>query len=228
MTAKRRTRLALGLATTALLVLAGLAIDTSKAPGSHVRSGPIRLAQGLGTPPESYVRGALLYRQARKQATLGAAVQAPLVGPLAPVAVRSGEGRFLAYNTWTDLRTLDPDVSLSKQGISAGEPVGTPWVRVYDETLGRDVLLERGAYSPAWRGDGAIAYARGLIDAFRPGRPYLTQVVVRASLQAPSVAWTDVPARYIVYGWAGARLLVYRVGDDEQIETLVLDGPGRL
>jgi len=216
------------LAATVVLILAGLVLDANKAPGGHLRSGPIRLAQGLGAPPESYVRGASLYRQGRQRVTLGAAVQAPLVGPLAPVAVRSGESRLLAYNTWDDLRTLDPDLSLSKQGIAPGEPVGTPSVRVYDETLGRDIVLERGAYSPAWRGDGAIAYARGLSDAFRPGRPYLTQVVVRASLRAPSVAWTDVPAHYVVYGWAGARLLVYRVGDDEQIETLVLDGPGRL
>lgn len=224
----RSIRLAFGLVTTTALVLLGLSLDAGKAPGGHLRSGPIRLAQGLGTPPESYVRGTSLYGQGRKHATLDAAVRAPLIGALAPVAVPSGEGRFLAYNTWIDLRTLDPELSLSRQGIAAGEPVGTPLVRVYDERLGRDAVLERGAYSPAWRGDGAIAYARGLSDAFRPGRPYLTQVVVRASLQAPPVAWTDVPARYVVYAWAGARLLVYRVGDDEQIETLVLDGPGRL
>jgi hypothetical protein len=225
---RRSLRLAFGLITTTALILLGLSLDAGKAPGGHLRSGPIRLAQGLGAPPEPYVRGASLYRQGRARATLDAAVQAPLIGSLAPVAVRSGEGRFLAYNTWADVRTLDPDLSLSKQGIAPGEPVGTPSVRVYDETLGRDFVLERGAYSPAWRGDGAIAYARGLSDAFRPGRPYLTPVVVRASLRAPSVAWTEVPAHYIVYGWAGARLLVYRVGDDEQIETLVLDGPGRL
>jgi hypothetical protein len=218
----------LGLAATAALVAGGLALDAGKAPGGHLRSGPIHIAQGPLQPTAPYVRGSSFYRPGSASASLGDRVQAPLIGSLAPVAVRSASSRLLAYNSWTDLRALDPDLSLSKQGVAPGDPVGTPSLRVFDEGNGRDRLLERGAYSPAWRPDGAIAYARGLTDAFRPGRPYLAQVVVRPSLQAPAEAWTSEPGRYVVYGWAGSRLLVYRLGDNEQIETLVLDGPGRV
>jgi hypothetical protein len=135
---------------------------------------------------------------------------------------------LLVYNSWKETRPLDPDLSLSKQGIEPGEPVGTPSLRVFDESTRRDLLLEQGAYSVGLRSDGAIAYARALVPSFRPGVPYLAQVVVRASLGRPASAWTDEAAHYVVYGWAGDRLLVYRLGDDEQIETLVLDGPGRM
>jgi hypothetical protein len=142
------------------------------------------------------------------------------------VAVRGGD--LVAYNSWADARPLESDPSLSRQGVRPGEPVGTPSVRVYDHASGRDSLVERGSYSPAWRDDGALAYARGVTPAFRPGEPYLTDVVVRASVHGPAVVWSAAPARYVVYGWAGDHLLVYRLGDDESVETLVFDGPGRM
>src|SRR5207237_3602019 len=57
--------------------------------------------------------------------------------------------------------------------------------------------------------------------------PYLSEVVVRSSPRAAGVVWSAVPAHYVVYGWAGGHLIVYRVGEDEEIDTLALDGPGR-
>ena len=41
---------------------------------------------------------------------------------------------------------------------------------------------------------------------------------------AKNVAWTAEPAHYVVYSWAGDRLLFYRVGLGEKLELLVADG----
>jgi hypothetical protein len=226
MSLRRHLRLGIGLAATAALVTLAIALSATPAPAHRLRSGPMRIVRG-GAAPSEYVRGST-FVHAGKGRQLAAPVQAPLVGPLAPVAVRSADSRLLAYNTWSEPRPLDTDTSLSRQGVQPGEPVGTPSVRVYDERDGRDSLVERGTYSPAWRADGALAYARGVVAAFRPGEPYLTDVVVRASVSATPVKWSVEPARYVVDGWAGDRLIVYRVGEDEEIDTLVLDGPGRV
>lgn len=228
MTTKKRFPLALGVLATLGLLFAGLALDASRAPGGHLRSGPVRIAKGVERPKHAYVQGASLFSPGKAKKDLAARVQAPLVGPLAPVAVPSPDGQIVAYNSWAETRPLDPGLSLSKQGVQPGEPVGTPSVRLYDEATGRDSLVERGSYSPAWRSDGALAYARALSPAFRPGEPYQTEVVVRGATGKHEVTWTTTPARYVVYGWAGEHLVVYRLGDDEQVETLVLDGPGRV
>ena len=228
MARKPSLRIAVGLAATVTLIGAGLALDPGSAPSGRPRSGPMRLVRGAGRPPGSYVRGSSLYRPGQPPAMLRDRVRAPLVGPLAPVAVRSADGRLLAYNTWAEPRALDTGLSLSRQGVGPGEPVGTPSLRVYDESTGRDFLLERGSYSAAWRRDGAVAYVRGLSPAFKPGQRYLSEVVVRPSLQAAGAVWSAVPAHYVVYGWAGEHLIVYRVGEDEEIDTLALDGPGRV
>lgn len=227
MTAKQ-LRLGLGVAIVASLLVVSLALATSSAPGHRLRSGPMRLVRGSVEPRDGYVRASTLVRPGKGRAALTAAVSAPLVGPLAPAAVASDDGRYVAYNTWLETRPVDSGLSFSRQGIQPGDPVGTPSVRVVDTRASRDMLVDRGAYSPAWRADGALAYARGVDDAFRPSRPYLTDVAVRRSLDARPVAWTNTPDRYVVYAWARDRLLVYRLGDDEQIETLVLDAPGQM
>jgi hypothetical protein len=197
------------------------------AHGAVPRTGPLSVRAGLENPPGAVVRGDGLFTGRGVRRQLGAAVSGAMMGPLSPVAVRSSDGRHVAYNTWQELKTVDNDQSFSQQAIIDGTALGTPSLRVHDDT-GKDFLLARGAYSAAWRHDGAIAFVRGSDPDFRAGRSYTGQVVVRSDIHGRDAAWTSEPAHYVVYAWAGDRLLFYRVGLGEKLELLVADGPGRI
>ena len=204
-----------------------LALFGFGANGANPETGPLVVRAGLTQVPGRFVRGDGLYDGKGGQAALGAPVSGALMGPLSPVAVPSPDGRSVAYNTWQELRSVDNQRSFSKQGISTGDALGTPSLRVHDQA-GHDLLLERGAYSLAWRGDGAIAYVKGLDADFRANEPYSGQVVVRSGIHGRALAWTTEPARYVVYAWAGSRLLFYRLYEGETLQLLVADGPGRI
>ena len=197
------------------------------AHGAVPRTGPLSVRVGLKNPPTAFVRGDGLFTEKAGRSQLGAAVSGAMIGPLSPVAVRSSDGRLVAYNTWHELRKVDSEQSFSKQAIADGEALGTPSLRVHDDS-GKDVVLAQGAYSAAWRQDGSIAFVKGVDHDFRAGRPYLGQVVVRDGIHGRDVAWTTEPAHYVVYAWAGDRLLLYRVGLGEKLELLVAEGPGML
>jgi hypothetical protein len=197
------------------------------AHGAVPRTGPLSVHAGLEKPPGAFVRGDGLFTENGVRSKLGASVSGAMIGPLSPVAVRSSDGKLVAYNTWQELRTVDSDQSFSRQGIAEGDALGTPSLRVHGD-VGKDFLLARGAYSAAWRQDGAIAFVKGLDPTFRAGRTYTGQVVVRRGIHGPDVAWTSEPAHYVVYSWAGDRLLFYRIGMGENSELLVADGPGEI
>jgi len=150
-------------------------------------------------PPAVYTVGrALLGLPGHDRVTLAAAPVTPLAGWLTPVAIPSPDGRFVAYNAWRELREDDPALSWEDQGISAGDPLARPSIRLHDLQTGTDSAYVVGAFSLAWRGDGAIAYFKG--------------------------AKTD---RYVIAGWAGLSLIVYRVRAGEALDVLAFDGPGR-
>jgi hypothetical protein len=197
------------------------------AHGASPRTGPLVVRARIGQAPGRFVRGDGLYDGKGGRTTLGAAVSGALIGPLSPVAVASPDGRYVAYNTWQELRSVDNERSFSKQGISTGDALGTPSLRVQDGA-GHDFLLDRGAYSLAWGSDGAIAYVKGLDADFRANQLYTGQVVVQRGIHGRAVAWTTAPARYVVYAWAGNRLLFYRLYEGETLQLLVADGPGRI
>lgn len=147
------------------------------------------------------------------------------MGWLAPVGVSSPDGRFVAYSAWTDLVTIQPQKSWSEQGIRPGDPVGTPSIRLVDRRTGEDSLFETGAFSFAWRSDGAVAYFEGDMEHFRVDQAYPGTIRVRDSLQAAPVAWTSEHAQYVVIAWAGNSLLAYRQSEGEWLDLLALDGP---
>jgi hypothetical protein len=149
------------------------------------------------------------------------------MGPLSPVAARSADGKLVAYNTWDELRPVDSDRSFSQQGIADDEALGIPSLRIHDDA-GRDFLLARGAYSAAWRDDGAVAFVKAVDPRFRAGRTYEGHIVVHKGVHGPETVWTDQPAHYVVYAWAGERLLFYRVGFGEKLELFVADRPGEV
>jgi hypothetical protein len=159
--------------------------------------------------------------------TLAAAPVTPLAGWLTPVAVPSPDGRFVAYNAWRELREDDPALSWEDQGISAGDPLARPSIRVHDLQTGTDSAYVVGAFSLAWRGDGAIAYFKGANRDYRAGVRYVGDVFVRDSVNGPPRRWTEQTDRYVVAGWAGPSLLVYRVRAGEALDVLALDGPGK-
>ncbi|HEX6490448.1 MAG TPA: hypothetical protein VF002_03615 [Gaiellaceae bacterium] len=211
----------------AVVAASALALFGLGARGALPRTGTLVVRAGLLQTPGRFVRGEALYDGRGGQAALGGAVSGALMGPLSPVAVGSPDGRYVAYNTWRELRPIDNELSFAKQGISTGDALGTPSLRVHDEA-GHDFLLQRGAYSLAWRGDGALAYVQGLEADFRANEPYAGQLVVRPGLHGRAAAWTTESGRYVVYAWAGSHLLFYRLGEGETLQLLVADGPGRI
>jgi hypothetical protein len=216
-----------GVAAAALAALAGSVAFTIfglGASGAVPQTGPVAVRTGPQSPPGRFVRGDGLYNGRSKREQLSASVSGALMGALSPVAVSSPDASDVVYNTWHELRPVDTERSFSKQGIADGEALAVPSLRVHDAT-GKDFLLEEGAYSAAWRSDGAIAFVKGTDASFRAGHTYTGQVVVRRGVHGRAVAWTTDPARYVVYAWAGNRLLFYRVGLGERLELLVADGP---
>jgi hypothetical protein len=202
-------------------------LGTFGAHGAVPKTGPLSVHAGLKNPPRSFVRGNALFTAKGSRSQLEATVSGAMMGPLSPVAVRSSDGKLVAYNTWAPARPVDEDPSFSKQGIVDGDILGTPSLRVHDDA-GKDVVLARGAYSAAWRSDGAIAFVKGVDPNFRAGHSYSGQVVVQPDIHGRGVAWTNDPAHYVVFAWAGDRLLFYRVGLGERLELLVAEGPDRI
>jgi len=143
--------------------------------------------------------------------------------------VQSPDGRYVVYNSWTEVKQLDHSQSLVEQGIDFGDPVATPSLRLLDLETGEDRLFEQGAHTIAWRRDGTIAYMKGDESFKRLNVPYTGQVVVRSSLDAPAEVWTTEPGDYMVYGWAGETLLVYRLfGELQSADLLALDSAGKV
>ena len=150
-----------------------------------------------------------------------------LMGWLSPVAVPSPDGQSIAYNTFSYLISIDPEKSWSQQGVHPGDAVGTPSIHLVDLASGNDTVLANGAFSLAWRADGAIAYFQGQSDNYYADQPFLGNVMVRQTVGAAPEPWTNDPDRYIVAAWAGSRLLVYRESEGEWLDLLAFDGPGQ-
>jgi hypothetical protein len=178
-------------------------------------------------PPAVFTVGhTLLGLPGHESVSLSAAPVTPLAGWLTPVAVPSPDGRYVAYNAWRELREDDPALSWQDQGISPGDPLARPSIRLHDLESGADRKFVDGGFSLAWRNDGAIAYFKGAEREYRAGVRYVGDVFVRDSAQGPARRWTQKTDRYVVAGWAGRTLLVYRVGAGESLDVLALDGPG--
>jgi hypothetical protein len=113
--------------------------------------------------------------------------------------------------------------------VNAGRgSVPTPSVRLYDAVTGTDEIIEDGAFSLAWRADGALAYFQGTERDYRAGIAYDGDVFVRSSLDAAPEKWSAEPARYVVVGWAADTLVAYREREGEALDVVAFDGPGRM
>jgi hypothetical protein len=107
------------------------------------------------------------------------------MGWLAPVGVAAPDGTRVAYSSWEWYLDIDRSRSTSSQGIEDGQPIGAPSIRMVDVTTGSADLFEEGAFSVAWRGDGALAYFKGEVVDHRNNEAYLGSVLVRPTPDAP-------------------------------------------
>jgi hypothetical protein len=184
--------------------------DAGKDRTAPSRSGTVTVTRGPAAKV-AYVAGNRAYGlpDRRGSVQLGSAVDATLVATLSPAAVLDPSRRRLAYNAWAR---------------------GGPAIRVYEPATGRDRMLDRGAFSLAWRADGAIAYVKMVRRRLDPRRERPRgHVVVRADMPGPLVRWTERPRHYVVAAWARDRLLAYRVptGERRWPDLVAFDGPGR-
>jgi hypothetical protein len=181
--------------------------DSAAQPES-VRSGEISVVQRGGRLGVPHVVGNRVYGLpgGRGSEKLASRINTTFVANVAPAAAPDPRVRTLAYNAFHRKR---------------------PVVRVYDLGRNEDTILDVGAYSIAWRGDGGLAYFKGLERRIRNPRRYPGHVVVRDSLQARPTRWTRRPGRYVVAAWAGRRVVGYRLRAGGFPHLLVLDRPGR-
>jgi hypothetical protein len=135
-------------------------------------------------------------------------VNATFIATLSPAAVPDpSQGSRIAYNAW------------ERQG---------PVLRVLDTWTGDDRILDRGAFSVAWRIDGTLAYFKGQAEIdLQGGELPFGHVLVRGSPDQRAVRWTEQAAQYVVAAWAADRLLVYRIGEGRWPDLLALEGPGQ-
>lgn len=170
----------------------------------------LRFAQGPADPSVPFVADmALVGLPGGRSVRLAERAAMPLAGWLSPVAVPSPDRRIMAYNSWR-------------------ASTETPSLRLHDLQTGDDSLFEEGAFTLAWRRDGAIAYFRGIRRAYIPNELYVGHVMVRSSVDANATRWTRKPGRYKVVAWAKEHLIVYRELEGEYVDLLVLKGPGKV
>jgi hypothetical protein len=211
----------------ALLVAATvLSIHLVTATGTSPRSGRVAVTHTRATPTGAIVGGRVVSGLGNGPAKLEVAATAPLAGSLVPVAVPSPDGAYLAYNTWHWTRSIDWYQSLSSQGIRTGDRLGTPVLRLRSRGGGKDVALEPGTFSAAWRQDGALAYVKGEQPDYRANTPFLRNVVVRSSPDAAPTVWSSSAGEYHVLGWAGRHLIVAQQFEGEAISLVAFDGQG--
>lgn len=204
------------------------AASAALGPDKSGFAGNIQLQVGPRTPPVPFVTdSAVVGLPGGRQVQLHAQASGGLTGWTSPVGVSSQDGRYIVYDAWTDETTLDPELSFSQQGVVQGQPLGRPSLHLLDTATGSDTLFQDGAYSFAWRTDGAVAYFKAQDPDFRANERYVGQVMVQSSLQAGPVPWTSDPDRYIVIAWAGQSLLAYRVGEGGVLDLVSFSGPGK-
>ena len=115
---------------------------TSRLAASSGAVGP-----GLSLDGTSLVRARSSVRRALSTLGGGDEVIAPLTGSLTPVAVTTPGGAYVVYSSWRQLARVKPDAP--GQGLSTGDAVGVPSIRLFDTRTGKDALLATGAASPA-------------------------------------------------------------------------------
>jgi hypothetical protein len=83
--------------------------------------------------------------------------------------VESGDGEQVAYSTWQQLAEIKHGEK--GQGLSVGQAIGIPSIRVLDTSTGLSRTIARGAHAPALSSDGRLAFMKGDAAVVRHNRP---------------------------------------------------------
>lgn len=209
-------------------------VAADRAAGDVAATTPARaenspqLIRGTDHPPVAMVAGDQLYAGKSDVVATARQARSPLSGWSPPVAAAGPSARHVVYSAWRQLREVDSFRSLADQGISEGDPVAMPEIRVIDRRQDdREQLLVEGAFGAVWRGDGALGYVVGEEPAHRAEVPYLGHLEVRSGVDAPATRWTEEPDEYLTIGWAGTTLLAYvQAGHDGKL--VAFDAPGTM
>lgn len=149
----------------------------------------------------------------------GIVVAPVLSGDLSPVAVQVDDDRVI-YQAWEPAVAPDPSKTDSERGIEPGDPLGTLSIRLYDHHLKKHRVLIGAAASFALAADGRLAYVATSSPTVPAGGPYDGTVEVRPDLTSEQAeTWVAAPDRYVVAGWAGDTLLLYRIGPLESLHV---------
>src|SRR3954454_10390896 len=222
--------LALGAAVAVAAVTGSIATGhTARSTAVFARSSSLAASRGAVGPGLALDGSTVAQMRAGTKRTLGTVggadeVIAPLTGSLTPVGVTTPDGASVVYSSWRQLARIKPDAR--GQGLSTGDPVGVPSVRLFDVRSGKDTLLAIGAASPAVSTTGAVAYLAGDGTVVRQNIEYTGRIVVADSPTAKPRVWTSRAGRYLPYAWAGTTLLAYRgVRDSEGVDLYAFTGP---
>lgn len=222
--------LALGAAAAAAAVTVSIATgDAARRTAVFARVSSLAASRGAVGPGLSLDGSTVAQMRAGTKRTLGTVgggdeVIAPLTGSLTPVGVTTADGAYVVYSSWRQLARIKPDAR--GQGLSTGDPVGVPSVRLFDVRSGKDALLATGAASAAVSTAGAVAYLAGDSTVVRQDVEYTGRIVVADTPNAKPRVWTSRPGRYLPYAWAGTTLLAYRgVPDSEGADLYAFTGP---
>jgi hypothetical protein len=222
--------LALGAAAAVAAVTVSIATGhTARSTAVFARASSLAASRGAVGPGLSLDGSTLAQTRGGAKRTLGTIgggdeVIAPLTGSLTPVGVTTPDGAFVVYSSWRQLARIKPDAR--GQGLSTGDPVGVPSIRLFDMRSGKDALLAMGAASAAVSQTGAVAHLAGDSTVVRQNVDYAGRIVVADSPSAKPRVWTSRAGRYLPYAWAGTTLLAYRgVPDSEGADLYAFTGP---
>ena len=158
--------------------------------------------------------------------TLAAAPVTPLAGWLTPAAVPSPDGRYVAYNTWRELREDDPGALLAGPGLLRRRPA-RPAVDPRARPSNRGGRPTSTALSPspgAATARSRTSRARSATTARVSATWGTSSCATRRTASPGAGRATD---RYVVAGWAGPTLLPYRARAARRSTSSLSTAPAR-
>ncbi|MGA9761034.1 MAG: hypothetical protein WBQ14_01235 [Gaiellaceae bacterium] len=166
--------------------------------------------------------------EAKRMRVTGPLAMGPIVSGFADSPYRLAEKPLAPLSGWlTPQFVLSPDGGQIAYSTERKRGKGPIVLRLFSDA-GTDTVVARGGFTPAWRGDGAIAYAHIVSTSAKSATwsSKKAEILVRAKPARAATKWSVKPAEYMVYGWANQHLIAYSQHECETLEVLAFDSPG--